>query len=792
MRRRSIAAIVTVLWMGQLVGAARAQDPNTNLVAYWPLNDGNAGETVTVADDVVDDPGHPATNAVSTGSGGTWFEDPGRGIVYRTVQGHRLSAATQGITTNFTWSLWVKILEDSSGTIMGTRAGNPWNKLTPTGLNNWAGVSGWNLGIYTPWHHMAVRGRVNEGGADQKVEVFLDGVLKGTDNNTASLTFNGALQFGGNDSWSEDIGGLMSDVAIWNEALDTARIQLLAAGGDVIVSNTNAPVIADLNPTHGATGVELSSDLAATFDQDILAWDGNVVITNLTASNAIVIPIDDAQVSIDGPALTINPVLSLHLGDVHAVLIEPTAIRNGAGTYFSGITNTSTWRFTASQADTTSPTLTSVAPTNNATFVQVDESLTASFTEQVILTAGGIITLTNLTDGTVTNITLPDFQVSTSVLDVVINPDMDLDHGDTYAVLIAPNAVADVFTNHFAGITNTATWRFTTDARPSVTALSPTNNAVDLRPTVRAMVTFDETVTLVDGGVITLTNLTSGTATNITLPDDQVSAAGNELTVIPSVYLSFDSTYAVLIDSNAVADVNGNAFLGINDPAVWRFRVMPEEVNWSLVAYWPLNDGPVGMTVTNADDLIDDPGFPETDATGQGDTHTWVDDAQRGIVYRTTQDNRLQAGRTEMNRDFTWSVWAKSVGTSAGVLMGTRYGNYTRLYLTGVSGSYVSFDYPDFNDGDWHHMVFRRKADIFSVYVDGTQKGSREQAAGDNNMQLEIGGAVRYREDFDGYMSDAAIWVEALTEERIAALAAGAPVDPQNPRAPPGMTLIVR
>jgi len=622
--------------------------------------------------------------------------------------------------------------------------------------------------------------------------VFLDGVLKGTDNNTASLTFNGALQFGGNDRWSEDIGGLMSDVAIWDEALSTARIQLLAAGGDVIISNTVAPVTADLSPTNGATGVELSSDLVAVFDQDVLAWDGNVIITNLTDSSSITIPIGDAQVSIDGPVLTINPVLSLDLGDVHAVLIEPTAIRNGAGTYFAGITNTTTWRFTAAGADTTPPTLTSVAPTNNAALVQVDENLTASFTEQVILTDGGTIILTNLTDGTAMTMTLPNPQVSTSVLSVTINPDVDLEHGDTYAVLIASNAVADVFTNHFAGIADTTMWRFTTDARPDVVAFSPTSNATDLRPIVRPAITFDEEVALVPGGVITLTNLTSGTATNITLPDDQISAVGDTVTIIPSTYFSFDSTYAVLVGSNAVADVNGNTFLGIRDPATWRFSVMPEEPHWSLVAYWPLNDGPVGSTVTGAVELIDDPGFPETEATAQGVTHTWVDDAERGVVYRTTQDNRLQAGRTEMNRDFTWSVWAKSEGTSAGVLMGTRYGNYTRLYLTTVSGSYVTFDIPDFNDGTWHHMVFRRKADVFSVYVDGSREGFKEKAAGDNTMQLEIGGAAWYREDFDGYLSDAAIWVEALTEERIAALAAGASVYATTPPPPPGMTLIVR
>lgn len=58
---------------------------NPTLVAYWPLNDGTNGQTVTEAIDVVAYPGHPATNAVAEGSGGYWTNDVERGIMYRTA-----------------------------------------------------------------------------------------------------------------------------------------------------------------------------------------------------------------------------------------------------------------------------------------------------------------------------------------------------------------------------------------------------------------------------------------------------------------------------------------------------------------------------------------------------------------------------------------------------------------------------------------------------------------------------------------------------------------------------------
>ena len=110
-----------------------------------------------------------------------------------------------------------------------------WNKLTTGGIGGWASAnfSSGTLATYGPWKHIVVRGTVNPGGANLKVELFIDGVLEGTDPHTNDADTNAALQFGGNDLYSEDIGGLMSDVAIWNEALDDRRIQELLNGGPV-------------------------------------------------------------------------------------------------------------------------------------------------------------------------------------------------------------------------------------------------------------------------------------------------------------------------------------------------------------------------------------------------------------------------------------------------------------------------------------------------------------------------------------------------------------------------------
>ncbi len=44
-------------------------------------------------------------------------------------------------------------------------------------------------------------------------------------------------------------------------------------------------------------------------------------------------------------------------------------------------------------------------------------------------------------------------------------------------------------------------------------------------------------------------------------------------------------------------------FAGITDTNTWRFTVTTD-MNWSLTAYWPLNDGTDGQTVTTADGPI--------------------------------------------------------------------------------------------------------------------------------------------------------------------------------------------
>jgi len=211
---------------------------HADLVAYWPLNDGAPGTPVsaTGADDVIDDPSHGATDATAQGFNDTWELDPQRGIVLSTKEGSRLRAGTQDIdlAKGFTWSLWVKAARSNktdagADVIIGSRNGI-WNKVGYSQMNRWATISGYDVADDT-WHHMAIVGTT-----EPRVSLYIDGVLIGSDTtfHNNATTVNDVLEIGGSSKYSEDLTGLMSDVAIWDEALPLSRIQDLANGGPVI------------------------------------------------------------------------------------------------------------------------------------------------------------------------------------------------------------------------------------------------------------------------------------------------------------------------------------------------------------------------------------------------------------------------------------------------------------------------------------------------------------------------------------------------------------------------------
>ena len=120
-----------------------------------------------------------------------------------------------------------------------------------------------------------------------------------------------------------------------------------ANGPDVV-----APMINNLSPADEAGNAPVGNNLVVTFDEDITIGTGNITIKNLDAPSETAIPVGDAQISISGAVLTINPSSNLDPGTNYAVQIAATAITDATGNPFLGILDDTTWNFTTNAAVT--------------------------------------------------------------------------------------------------------------------------------------------------------------------------------------------------------------------------------------------------------------------------------------------------------------------------------------------------------------------------------------------------------------------------------------------------------
>ncbi|MGE5391369.1 MAG: Ig-like domain-containing protein [Deltaproteobacteria bacterium] len=116
-----------------------------------------------------------------------------------------------------------------------------------------------------------------------------------------------------------------------------------AAGAESI-----PPAISSLNPANSTTGVLPVTNLTATFDENVAAGTGTIAIYKASDNSiwrnwSINDPI---AVSFSGNTLTLNPDIDLSSNTEYYVRIDSGAVRDTSGNEFSGINDSTTWRFT--------------------------------------------------------------------------------------------------------------------------------------------------------------------------------------------------------------------------------------------------------------------------------------------------------------------------------------------------------------------------------------------------------------------------------------------------------------
>ncbi len=350
-----------------------------------------------------------------------------------------------------------------------------------------------------------------------------------------------------------------------------------------LVGNTAwavAPVVSTYFPADNQTGIFLPSTLQLTFNQAVTAVTGKNIVIKKTTDNSTVESIaadNTTKVVVSGSKVYVNPATTLATSTDYYVEIDAGAFKNSVNEDYVGIADTTTWNFTTAAGVTVS----SYLPSNGATAFKENANLRLTFTEPVTATSGKNIRIYKSDGSVVESIAANNTaKVSISSGTVTINPTANLMAGNYYVQIDAGAFTGNTSGASYAGITDTATWAFTTAAdttAPTLSSLSPADNATGVAVGSNLTVFFDENVTAVSGKDIRI--YTSGGTLAETIAANntaKVSVSSNKVTVNPANDLAFGAGYYVQIDAGAFVDTatTPNAYAGISDTTSWNFTTL--------------------------------------------------------------------------------------------------------------------------------------------------------------------------------------------------------------------------
>jgi hypothetical protein len=221
--------------------------------------------------------------------------------------------------------------------------------------------------------------------------------------------------------------------------------------------------------------------------------------------------------------------------------------------------------------DTTAPTVTGIAPSNNASNVPVGTAVTATFSEAMDPSTINTTTFTLSRSGTAVAATV-DYNASTRV--ATLQPSSPLAGSAVYSAVVRGGST-DPRVKDLAGnaLASNRQWSFTTGVvdttAPTISSLSPAANATGVARGTSVSVTFSEAMntSTINAGTFTLTNNSTGAVVNATL---SYSSNQRRATLTPSANLAARTTYTarVLGGSSGVADLAGNRLASTR---VWSF-----------------------------------------------------------------------------------------------------------------------------------------------------------------------------------------------------------------------------
>jgi hypothetical protein len=130
---------------------------------------------------------------------------------------------------------------------------------------------------------------------------------------------------------------------------------------------------------------------------------------------------------------------------------------------------------------------------------------------------------------------------------------------------------------YLVGGANTAAFQysFPDTTPPTVSTLSPADNAVKIATNSNFVITFDEAVNVGTGNIIIKKTKNNSTLETIDVTSGNVTGGGTDtITIDPTENLEKGVSYYIQIDSTAFTDLSGNPYAGISDATTWNFKTI--------------------------------------------------------------------------------------------------------------------------------------------------------------------------------------------------------------------------
>jgi hypothetical protein len=332
----------------------------------------------------------------------------------------------------------------------------------------------------------------------------------------------------------------------------------------------------------------------------------------------------------------------------------------------------------ASGPDESPPVAINLSPANGSTGISAGANLVATFNEPIGL-GSGTITLRDLPDdGPADDVVIAvtdASQVSVSGNTLTIHPTLNLATSTQFAVLVDAGAIEDLAGNGYAGISDPATWNFSTadpDAiAPTLFSTTPANGATVVADS-NLQATFSEPIAPGSGSV-TLMNLTDGPTEDLVIDitdSSQVAVSGAVLTLNPAADLPLGKSFAVRIAATAIEDLVGNRFAGIGDAATWTFSTpAPPPLNVVFFDDFEAGSNPGALPATSGaySNTPNVASYTVANTSGQANSALWVRATSGFASTRNGLVDDSENGGASFNDPAGSQAWAGRYSSNTGI-----------------------------------------------------------------------------------------------------------------------------